>query len=467
MTELVIRPAWHSGEPLGTVRIATPPELDEIVDRAKSGSQQWALTPPWIRARALETAALELQARAEEIGKLLALESGKVLSQAIDEVKGAAALLRGNARLAENLDGRLLPTGSAPRTAGDVAWVERVPLGVVLVVLPFNFPVELLIEKASAALAGGNSVIVKPPEQDPLAVIEVAGLLIDAGVPEDVLQIAPGGPQVGAYLAAHPGIDAVSLTGSTAAGVRVAEATARFLRPLHLELGGNDAAIVLDDADLELVIDEVVRGRLLMNGQSCAANKRLVVQRTISSEMVDRLLEALRTIEPRHPLAPEAELGPLINENAAAHVMTQIQRALEEGAKLALGTAKRDGPYVAPHLLVDVSVTAAIAADDEVFGPVFAVIPVEDEEEAVRVANASSFALNGAVFSRDLARALSVADRMRTGGVVINGTGNYRPPFVPFGGVGMSGLGREGLGYTLEELTRPRFFVLRRVRHRD
>lgn len=466
MAELVISPPWHSGEPLGVVRVPTSAELDRLVDRARSGARAWAAAPPWVRAEALERAALELRSRAEEIGELLALESGKILPQAIDEVRGAAALLGGNAALARSLDGRLLPTGSSPRTESDVAWVERVPFGVVLAVLPFNFPIELLIEKAAAALAGGNSVIVKPPEQDPLAVIEVVELLTGAGIPEDVLQVAPGGPEVGGYLATHPGVDAVSLTGSTNAGVKVAEATARLLRPLHLELGGNDAAVVLDDADLDLAIREVVPGRLLMNGQSCASNKRLVVERRVLADTLDRLVEELRSIEPQHPLAPGAQLGPLIDETAAARVVAQVARALKEGAKLSLGTAERNGPYVSPHVLSDVPTSAAVARDDEVFGPVFTVIPVEDDEEAVRVANASSFGLNGAVFSKDIERALAVADRIRAGGVVINGTGNYRPPFVPFGGVGMSGFGREGLGYTLEELTRPRFVVLRRVRDR-
>jgi acyl-CoA reductase-like NAD-dependent aldehyde dehydrogenase len=417
-----------------------------------------------MRADALERGALALRERAQELGQLLALESGKVLAQATDEVRGAASLLGGNAALARNLDGRLLPAGSTPRTATDVAWVERVPLGVVLAILPFNFPVELLVEKAGAALAGGNVVIVKPPEQDPLAVLEVVRLLHESGVPAEALQVACGGPQIGAYLASHPGIDAVSLTGSTGAGINVAESTARLLRPLHLELGGNDPAVVLDDADLELVVGEVIPGRLLMNGQSCASNKRLIVERRVVADLIDGLIAQLRSIEPEHPLAPDARLGPLIDESAAARVLAQLQRALDEGAKLALGTGRRKGPYVAPHVLTDVPLAAAVARDDEVFGPVFTVIPVENDEEAIRVANASSFGLNGAVFSRDVGRALAVADQIRTGGVVINGTGNYRPPFVPFGGVGMSGYGREGLGYTLEELTRPRFVVLRRVR---
>lgn len=464
MAELVIRPPWHKGEPLDSLPIPDPPTLDAMVERARRAAGSWAASPAWRRADALDAAANALREQADEIGRLLALESGKVLPQAVDEVSGAVTLLSGNAALARSLDGRLLPTESSPRTDADVAWVERVPLGVVVAILPFNFPVELLVEKAAAALAGGNAVIVKPPEQDPLAVLQAIRLFHEAGVPGDVLQAAVGGPEVGAHLAAHPGVDAVSLTGSTTAGVKVAEATACTLRPLHLELGGNDPAIILDDADLEMVVREVVPGRLLMNGQSCASNKRLIVQRAVVDELIDRLLAALETVEPRHPLDTEAQLGPLIDERAADRVLAQVERALTEGAKLALGDRKRRDAYVAPHVLVEVPCTAAVAVDDEIFGPVFTVIPVASEEDAVEVANASAFGLNGAVFSRDIGRALSIADALRTGGVVINGTGNYRPPFVPFGGVGMSGSGREGIGYTLEELTRPRFWVLRRLR---
>lgn len=273
-----------------------------------------------------------------------------------------------------------------------------------------------------------------------------------------------GGPSVGAFLASRAAVDAVSLTGSTGAGVAVAKAGAPVLRRLHLELGGNDAAVILEDADLELVLSEVIPGRLLMNGQSCVSNKRLVVHRSVADDLVAGLVERLRDVHPEDPLATEARLGPLIDERAAARVTDQVARAVREGARLVLGSAAHEGPFVEPHVLADVPATAGVARDDEVFGPVFTVVPVLSAAEAIEVTNASPFGLMASVFSRDVTRALAVAERLETGGAVINGTGNYRPPFVPFGGVKLGGSGREGVGYTLEELTRTRFTVLRRIR---
>jgi acyl-CoA reductase-like NAD-dependent aldehyde dehydrogenase len=338
-----------------------------------------------------------------------------------------------------------------------------VPLGVVAAIIPFNFPVELLIEKAAAALVAGNTVIVKPPEQNPLAVLEAVAAFHAAGVPPDVLQTVCGGRDVGEALAGAPGIAAISLTGSTRAGLAAAQQAAPVLRRVHLELGGNDAALILEDADLDLVVEEVVPGRLLMNGQSCAANKRLIVHASLAAALSERLAARIAQLTVGDPLDRRHHLGPLISNDAAARVVQQIKKAVDQGARLVVGDAKTRGAQVGVHLLDRIPSAAEIAIDDEIFGPVFALIPVGSDREALQVANRSSFGLSGCVFSRDVARALAVADRLETGGVVINGSGNYRPPVVPFGGVKLSGLGREGLGYTIEEMTQPKYTVLRRI----
>jgi acyl-CoA reductase-like NAD-dependent aldehyde dehydrogenase len=256
----------------------------------------------------------------------------------------------------------------------------------------------------------------------------------------------------------------VSLTGSTRAGISVARSGAAYLRRLHLELGGNDALIVLDDADLDLALSEAVRGRLMMNGQTCASNKRIILHRAIAERFRDALVSRVATVRVGDPLDPASEMGPLIDAEAAATVAGQARRAIEEGARLVLGDLTPRGAFLDPHVLADVPPSAGVARDDEVFGPVFTLVTVDDDEQAVRVANASMYGLMGSVFSADVARALAVADRLETGGVVVNGTGNYRPPFIPFGGVKMSGYGREGLGYTLEEMSQLRFTVIRRLR---
>lgn len=452
------------GSSVGDVRSATEGDVREAVAAARSALLTWARTPPHARARILGDAAAAIEANAEELARLHARESGKVIAQARREVVGAADLLRADATTGRFADGRVLPTGAVPGTEHDLAWVERVPLGVVACVIPFNFPVELTVVKAGAAIAAGNVAIVKPPPQNPLATLRAVELLVEAGLPSGVLQAVPGGAQVGAALCASPGVDAVSLTGSVGAGVAVARSTAHLLRPLHLELGGNGAAVVLDDADADLVVAEVVRGRLLMNGQACAATKRLVVVRSVADALVGRIDEAFARVRVGDPLDEASEVGPLIDEGAATRVEAQVRRAEEQGAKRIRGSGRARDAWFEPTLLTGVPPSSDVAVDDEIFGPVLAVIPVEDDEEAVEVVNRSRLGLTAAVFSGNTRRALAIADRLAVGGVVINGSNNYRPPVVPFGGVGMAGTGREGIGYTYEELTRTRFTVLRGVR---
>lgn len=431
--------------------------------KAVAAQPAWASLRTGERADILEKAAARIDEHAASWSRLLAEESGKILAQAEFELKLAASITRGNAAGIRFMGGDLLPTAALDSTADDVAWVRRVPLGVIAAVLPFNFPVELFAEKAATALAMGNAVIIKPPEQDPLTVIAMRDAFVSAGVPPDVLGMLPGGRETGAALCADPRLAAVSLTGSTRAGVEVASVP--LLRKLHLELGGNDAAIICHDADLDLASAELVFGRTLMNGQACASNKRIIVHRSISGELAERLRALIAPMRVGDPLDSESSIGPLISEAAAERVGQQLARAIEQGAQLIWGSNSHQGAFFNPCILTDVRRSADVARDDEIFGPVFALIPFESEEEAISIANQSSYGLSGCVFSRDWPRALRISDRLACGGVVVNGTGNYRPPFVPFGGVKQSGLGREGLGFTLEEMSQPRYTVLRRIRN--
>lgn len=452
------------GSVVGTVAVATPGEVADVVAEAQRALAGWRHTAPHARAAVLHRGADMLAAATDDLALLHARESGKVLTQARNEIRGAAGLLEANAAIGRFDAGHLAPTGALAGTERDLTVVERVPLGVVVCVIPFNFPVELTVEKAAAALAAGNVVILKPPPQNPLAAVGTASIMVDAGLPAGVLQIVAGGGEISAALCAADGVDAVSLTGSVAAGVAVARSTAAALRPLHLELGGNGAVIVLNDADLEHVTSEVLRGRLLMNGQACAATKRIIAVRPVADELTDRLRAALAAVAVGDPMLESSEVGPLIDAASATRVASQVDRIVADGGKLVGDATGSDGAWFPPALLTSVPATAEVAADDEIFGPVFPVIPVADAAEAVTVANGSELALTAAVFSADVARAFAVAERIDVGGVVINGTNNYRPPVVPFGGVGMAGSGREGIGYTYEEMTRTRFIALRNLR---
>jgi len=452
-------------ETLGEISLTDPADVPGIVARAVAARKGWTAKPVAERAAILDAAADSLESEREVLGRLLASESGKPIAQSEFEVGGGIHFLHGNAIEGRRLAGRVLPTEGNHGTEWDLAYTRREPLGVVAAILPFNFPVELFIEKCAAALVGGNAVVVKPPSEDPLVVESFRQALIESGVPEDVIQAVNGGADVGAALAEAPGIDAVSLTGSTNAGIAVAQATAARLRFLHLELGGNNASLVLEDADIDLIAEEAVRGRVLMNGQACSASKRLIVHRSLHDELASRLADAVVGQKVGPAGDPDTTIGPLIHAAAAARVASQVAHARSQGAEIAAGDGLADGAYFAPTLLAGVPTTADVARDDEIFGPVFNLIPVDTVEEAIEVANASSFGLMASVFSRDIQRAVHVAEQIESGGVVINGTDNYRPPVIPFGGTKLSGRGREGLGYTIEELTREKTIVLRRFRY--
>jgi len=459
---LISGPSGSSG--IGEVALTPAAGVQAAVDCARKAQPTWAALPAWERAGILDAAADSLAPEENGLGELLASESGKPLEQARFEIHASVGLMRANADEVRRVGGRVLPTEWLGGTASDLAYTRREPLGVVAAILPFNFPVELYVEKVAAALGGGNTVVVKPPVEDPLAVMRFHDALHQAGVPREALVAVNGDRDVGAALARASGVDAVSLTGSTGAGLAVAEAGVPTLRTLHLELGGNNGALVLEDADLDLVAPEMVRGRLMMNGQACSASKRIIVHRSLHDELANRLAAAAREQVVGPATDPGTTIGPLITPHAAERVVAQAGRAVDEGAELVVGELTADGPWVSPMVLAGVPSSAAVASDDEIFGPVFTLIPVDSVAEAVEVANSSSFGLMGSVFSEDLSLAVAVAEKLRCGGVVINGTDNYRPPNIPFHGVGLSGTGREGIGYTLEEMTREKTIVFRRFR---
>ncbi len=452
------------GGVLGEIRHTDAAHVADAVSRARVAQPGWAERPVAERAAVLDLAADLLEPDIELLAPLLSAESGKPIAQARREVGGAIRLLRANAAEGRSTAGRVLPTEGNPGTERDLAFTRREPLGVVAAIIPFNFPAELFVEKCAAAIVAGNAVVAKAPVEDPLVVSRFHAALLQAGAPPDVLALVHGGREVGVALAGDRRVDAVSLTGSTEAGISVSVASAPLLRPLHLELGGNNACLVLDDADLDLVASELAFGRLMMNGQACSASKRILVDPSLHDDLVERLVAVVEAQVLGPAPDPETTIGPLITLAAAQRVRSQIGAAVAQGAMMAAGGGAPEGPFVAPCVLADVPRQAGVAGDEEIFGPVFAVIPVGGDAQALAVANASRFGLMASVFSRDLERAMALAERLQAGGVVINGTDNYRPPIIPFGGVKASGTGREGIGYTQRDLTREKTIVLRRFR---
>lgn len=463
----------HTGATIDTFNVATGELIDtipagsredalEALEHAREGARTWAATPAHRRSQILLDFVALARSEAEELTALLAAESGKILAHSGNELETALRIFTGYAEEAKRVFGEAIPLDVQPGLEGDLMITRREPLGVVVAILAFNFPVELFAQKVGAALAGGNAVVVKPPEDDSLACIRLTELLLEAGVPGAALQVVTGyGHEAGEALSSSPDIDAVSFTGSSAVGNAIARSAAGNSVRAFLELSGNDAFIVCEDADVELAVAHAAMGRLYGNGQVCVATKRILVAERLYDEFLELLTIAVKGKKLGDPTDPSVEIGPLINERAAKHVEQQINDAVAQGAVLKLG-GTRQGAIVEPTIL-EINTAVAIATDEEIFGPVFAVLKFSETREAIEIANSSSYGLGGAVFTRDIARAFEVATRMETGMVSINGGNCYRPDLSAFGGYKKSGMGREGFHYTLEEMTQLKSIVLRGV----
>ncbi|HMJ34300.1 MAG TPA: aldehyde dehydrogenase family protein [Baekduia sp.] len=443
-----------TGDLLGEVPAATPEQIHATIAAARDLRE----VPAHERAALLARIADGIEARSEELARLVAAENGKPIQQTRGEVAAAIRIFRGFGEEAKRLFGRQIPLDAVPGLERNLAITVREPLGVVAAIVPFNYPVELYAHKAAAALAGGNAVIVKPPEKCPLALLEIAGIVEAAGAPAGAHQILAGGPDVAQALAAADGIQLISLTGSTAAGRAVAELAARSLKKVHLELGGNDAMVVCADADVAKAAEAIVLGRLARgNGQICCAVKRVYAEDAIYDELAAKLIERAGELVVGDPLEEATDVGPLINEAAAQAVEVALEAAVDQGATLIGGA--RDGAYMHPAILLDVPADAPAIAQ-EIFGPVAPLVRVSSAEEGVELANASPYGLHTAVFTRDVNRAFALARKAQAGGVIINGSTALRSENLPFGGVKLTGGTREGLHDTLLDMTEEKTIVV-------
>lgn len=457
----IVNPA--NGAVLGAVEDVGAAGVDDAVRRVRAAFPAWAAIPAHERHAILKRAAALLLQHREELATLLTAENGKPYPQSFGEIGDAARLVEKYGQEGMRLYGETIPGDAQPGTEGDLILTRREPRGVLGAVIPFNSPMDIFAHKVGPALASGNCAVIKPPEVDPLTVIQATALFHEAGVPTDVLVLVNGlGATTGAALAAHAGVDVVSLTGSTAAGLSVAHAAISRLTPVMLELGGNDPLIVCDDADLDATIDEVMFGRTLANGQICCANKRLLVQRSLVPEFLERLLARTSALTVGDPSCDRGiDLGPLITEAAAERVVDQVRTAIDEGAELLHGEPTRDGGFVQPIVLGGVQHGMSVAGEAEVFGPLFPVMAFDDDVEALRIANDSPFGLNASIFTRDLNRAVFLAHHLQAGTVSVNASGLYRPDAIDYGGYKMSGYGREGLRASFHELTQVKTISLR------
>ena len=431
---------------MGSVPEGTPADIDRAVAAARAAFDGWAATSVVQRSELLRTVSAMLAARGEEIAALISREVGMPygLSQAIQAglpamTFGSMADIVRDAELEEQVGNSL---------------VVREPVGVVGCITPWNYPLHQICAKVAPALAAGCTVVVKPSEVTPLNAFVLAEILAEAGLPGGCFNLVTGfGPVVGEAIAAHDDVDMVSFTGSTAAGKRVSEVASQSVKRVALELGGKSPNVILDDADLEAAVVDGISKCYLNSGQTCSALTRMLVPRARLPEAEQIAAAVAAQLKVADPFEPDANLGPLVSETQRERVRGYIRKGVEEGAKLVAGgedpPADRDkGFFVQPTVFSDVEPEMTIA-QEEIFGPVLAIMPYDSEDEAVAIANDTVYGLAGGVWSGDPERAKQIARRIRTGQVEINGAAFN--PLAPFGGFKQSGHGRELGKYGFEE----------------
>lgn len=452
-----------TGAVIDTVPAATEADVRAAVVAAAAAQPIWAAVPVHARVEILRRFVTLVRRDAEELAQTLSAETGKPIREARAEIGNIPIAFDAFCEKAKHLYGDVIPNGLEAGQEHHVLLTVREPIGVVACIIPFNFPCDLFDQKVAPTLLAGNAAIVKPSTDNPLTLCRLTHLLAEAGVTPGAVSVLTGrGSKVGAWLCADEDVHAITLTGSTEVGIETAKVAAGHLAHISLELGGNDAFLVLEDADVDLAAAEVVWGRMYNAGQVCCASKRFLVHRSVRDEFVAKVVGHLEAIRQGDPSDEETDMGCLISERAAKEVEAQVELTVQQGGKVLLG-GERSGAYYPPTVIVDVPRTADVATDMEIFGPVVSVIEFDTTDEAVEIANSSKFGLCGCVFSRDFRTAYQVAARLECGGAVINGASFFRSFEMPFGGYKYSGLGTEGVSSTFDEVTRRKTIVLKDV----
>ncbi|MCU1460546.1 MAG: NAD-dependent aldehyde dehydrogenase [Acidimicrobiales bacterium] len=471
--QLLIDGAWAPGSN-GTYPIVNPATEQVVAEApeasvadaqaaaaaARAAQPKWAAVPAEEKARLLQAVADRVRAEADTLLPLIMAETGATVSvgSALQVPMVANRFERYARGARQDIDISIAPQvmEGTPLAPGGLmgAMVVRQPAGVVTCIAPYNFPMTSMAGKVAPALATGNAVVMKPAPQDPLAVIELARICREVGIPDGVVNVVTGsGPEVGAALVESPDVDMVSFTGSTVVGQAIYRAGAATMKRLLFELGGKGACLVFDDADLDAAVTALVSTWGFHSGQICTAPTRAVVQRRVYQEIVDRLAKAAPQLKVGPPTDPATIVGPVITGPHRDRVEAYVKSGVDEGAELVVGGPRPDfdtGYYVAPTLLAECT-NQMKAVREEIFGPVIVVVPFDDEDEGIAIANDSDYGLYDYVYSGDTARGFNVAKQLRCGHVGVNTA--QRNHEAPFGGFKQSGIGRDGGDFGLHAYT--------------
>jgi acyl-CoA reductase-like NAD-dependent aldehyde dehydrogenase len=440
------------GSLVGRVPSALKKDADAAVNAAFRAKPAIAGMDTIERVELLDRISELVKEHKNDLVRIISREAGKPVHYAEGEVKATSERLHLAAEEARKFQTEFIPGDLVPGTSNRMAIVTRKPLGVVLAISPFNYPLFISISKVAPALAAGNSVVLKAASDDPVCMLMFARLAELAGVPKGAFNVITGSSsEIGDFLVTHPMVNMISFTGSTQVGKRIA--TKAGMKKLHLELGGKGPALVFSDADLNLAARECLSGALKFSGQRCDALSRIIVEKGVADRFARLLVRGARTWRVGPTSNPKTMIGPLINNNALERVDSLVRDAMEKGARVLLGGKSLRGLYYAPTVLDKVTTDMRIAWE-ETFGPVVSIMRARDQADAISVANQSRYGLDASVFTQDIDRAIKTARALEDGTVTINGHPAHGLGNFPFGGDKDSGLGREGIGHSIDEMTK-------------
>ncbi len=445
------------GSLVGRVPVATPEQVDAALKSATKAFESFSRSTPYERYLVLSKTADLIRQHTEDLARTITSENSKVIRESRGEVARAADTFLFAAEEAKRIHGETIPLDAVPAGAGRVSYTMREPIGVIAAISPFNAPLNLVAHKVAPAIAAGNTVVLKPASTTPIIALKLAEIMEEAGLPKGVLNIVTGSSAVGEQLVKDPRVVLVSFTGSPEVGKHIRD-VAGFKR-FTLELGSNSAVIVDDASRLDEAVTRCVQGGFAHSGQVCISTQRILVQKDIAKEFVQKLTAAVGKLKVGNPFDETTDVSALITKKDVDRVISWIEEAKKQGAKVAAG-GNREGNAVTATVLTDVKPEMKIFSD-EVFGPLVGVTVYDKFDEAVGLVNMSRFGINAGVYTNDLGKAMKATREIKAGAVLINDVPSYRVDHMPYGGVKESGLGREGLKYAIEEMTELKLVIFK------
>jgi acyl-CoA reductase-like NAD-dependent aldehyde dehydrogenase len=444
------------GEVIGAVPQNGPDQLEEILERARTGFQLSRSLSRFSRHKILERASALLGERAETAADLIVREAGKTIRQARKEVARAVMTLSLSADAARSDSGEVVPFDAFEGSENRRGWFTREPLGIIVAITPYNDALNLVAHKLGPAIAGGNSVVLKPSQLTPLTARFLVDLLIDAGLPDEIITVVHGDRELAQALISAREVRMVSFTGGFATGEAIARNAG--LKKLAMELGGNAPVIVFSDADIPAAVEACVSGAFWAAGQNCVGAQRILVQSAVYEEFRDRFAAQTIALTAGDPREEATDVGPMISVASAEAAERLVDDAVAAGGRVLAGH-RREGAVYWPTVVEGVPFSCELWAD-EAFAPVVVLSPFETEEQAIAQANEIDYALHAATFTRDITRALRVSEQLEAGGVMINDSSDYRVDSMPFGGAKYGSMGREGVRFAYEEMTQPKVICI-------